>query len=347
MQELISVIVPIYNVEKYLSKCLDSICTQTYRNLEIILIDDGSPDRCPEICDEYVKIDERIKVLHQENGGLSVARNSGLDIAKGNFICFVDPDDYLHPQMYECLYNNLKKYDADISICEFERVFENDKFFVSNNINESITICNGREALEKLYGEYRVTTTVAWNKLYKKELFQNIRYGKNKIHEDEFIVHRILDKAKKVLYTSYPFYYYLQRNTSIMGEKFNLKRLDVLEALEERILYFYEKGYDDLYEKAYNHYLGDLLYHYSLLRKYCPEEKVSKELKGKFSEVLKSRGDVKLPKIAKIKYDIFLLSPFLYSLVKNFWIFCFNPIIEWIYNSFKSHSRLKKWRPEN
>ena len=125
MEELISVIVPIYKVEHYLPKCIDSIIHQTYQNLEIILVDDGSPDNCPEICDEYAKRDKRIKVVHQENGGLSAARNSGVEMANGEFLCFVDSDDYIHPKMYEILYKNLKKFKADISICDYNVVFEN------------------------------------------------------------------------------------------------------------------------------------------------------------------------------------------------------------------------------
>lgn len=327
MEELISVIVPIYNVQNYLPKCLDSIIEQTFQNLEIILVNDGSPDRCPELCEEYASRDKRIKVVHQANKGLSAARNTGVEIANGDFICFVDSDDYIHPQMYEILYKNAKKNDADISICNFLRVLENQNHnyntdsYHSNKIKESIFTCDSREALSNLYNsDLQWITLVAWNKLFKKELFNGIRFKVGKIHEDDFIMYHLLDEVNTVVYTTIPLYYYLQRNTSITGEKFNLKRLDKLEALEERIIYFKGKGYSELYDKAYEHYLSLLITFYYLLKRFCPEERDSYEdLRNKFMEVYRHRGNVTFSKNQKVKCALFNINPHLSKMVVAIW----------------------------
>lgn len=244
---LISVVVPIYQVEKYLSTCVNSILNQTYSNLEIILVDDGSPDSCPAICDKFALKDSRIKVIHQKNGGLSSARNAGIEIAQGEYIGFIDSDDFIAPNFYEYLLNNALTYHADISECSFIRVAENNMnaFNFSPINNEVISVTNNIGALERLFSEdinICVNTVVVWNKLYKRSLFKSIRYPLNKISEDEFTTYKILYGAHKFVTSSAILHAYVQRTSSIMGKTFSIKRLDALDAYEEAITFFNKRS---------------------------------------------------------------------------------------------------------
>lgn len=203
MEELISVIVPIYNVEKYLNKCIESIINQSYSNLEIILVDDGSKDSSGIMCDSYILKDKRIKVIHKENGGLSDARNVGLDKAKGEYIVFIDSDDWIDEKMIEILYNIIKKNNSDISICDYFLAY-NEEIQTQKEDIEIINLSN-IEALKTIYDkDLGVCMIVAWNKLYKRNLFKDdIRYPYGKIHEDEFTTYKLLYKAKKnIIYKS-------------------------------------------------------------------------------------------------------------------------------------------------
>ena len=198
----ISIIVPIYNVEKYLTNCIDSILNQTFKDFELILVNDGSTDNSFEICKHYKDIDDRICIIDKKNGGLSSARNAGLDIAKGEYIGFVDSDDYIHPQMYELLYNQIIKNKADISMCEFKKVSEFNKKELSDKVilNQEVEILNNKEAVFKLGENGSVTYVIACNKLYKKSLFNNIKFKEGIIHEDEYIIHRLLYQVKTLVY---------------------------------------------------------------------------------------------------------------------------------------------------
>lgn len=244
-KDLVSIIVPIYKVEEYLDKCVESLINQTYQNIEIILVDDGSPDNCPMLCDEWAKKDSRINVIHKENGGLSDARNYGIDAAKGDYIVFVDSDDYTEENMIENLFNSLKKEEADIAICNFYIEDENtNEQTIANNLDSKIFSCTGEEKYKYLFDwEYSTQTVVAWNKLYKINLFEKIRYPKGKLHEDEYIICELLKNANKVVYNLQPFYHYIKRDNSITST-FNLKRFDIIEALEKRISFFQKEGFD-------------------------------------------------------------------------------------------------------
>lgn len=253
MNNKISVIVPIYSVEKYLSKCIDSIINQTYTNLEIILVDDGSPDNCSIICDDYSLMDIRIKVIHKKNGGLSDARNAGLNVATGDYISFLDSDDYIHKEFYETLINLIIQYDADVAQCEFLKVYEDSKSNPNGcdfDTDEKISVLDNREALNNLFNEYYVNTVVVWNKLYKRELFKSIRYPKGKIHEDEYTTYKVLFVTNKVVTTSKQLYYYLQRENSIMGKGFNIKSLDKIDAYYGQVLFYNDKKLFELEVKA-------------------------------------------------------------------------------------------------
>ena len=207
----ISIIVLVYNVEQYLENCIESILNQTFKDFELILVDDGSTDNSGKICDIYEKKDTRIKVIHKNNGGLSSARNTGLDIACGKYIGFVDSDDSIHPKMYEVLYNLIKNHKSDISCCNYKRTYDiSCKEHEELNLNEVIEMSN-IEAIEKLYDkEIGVRLVIACNKLYCKSLFDKIHYKVGRLHEDEFMAHRILYNSKKITYVDNELYYYLQ-----------------------------------------------------------------------------------------------------------------------------------------
>ncbi|MGA4516237.1 glycosyltransferase family 2 protein [Solibacillus silvestris] len=246
MSELISIIVPIYNVEDFLHRCVDSILNQTYKNLEIILVNDGSPDQCGKICEEYAKLDNRVKVIHKENGGLSDARNAGIEVAEGQYLAFIDSDDWIHEEYIEILYELLRKTNSDISICNF-LMTSTENFQVDNSKAELYTYSNIK-ALEQLYNdEFYVQMVTSWGKLYKKNLFEGLSFPVGRVHEDEFTTYKLLYKANKVVLTTAKLLYYWQREDSIMGDRFNIKnKLDQIDALNERVEFFALVGLDDL-----------------------------------------------------------------------------------------------------
>ena len=226
--DLISIIVPVYKVEKYLDKCIESIVNQTYKNLEIILVDDGSPDNCGVMCDAWAEKDSRIKVIHKENGGLSDARNAGMEIATGKYIGFVDSDDCIAPEMYELLHGRIVADGSDIAACGVEMVWEDgtESRMLTRQGDCVLDTC---AAMEAVIDESWLKQPV-WYKLYKTDLVRDIRFPVGKYHEDVFWTWRAVARAAKVSVFDTPCYFYLQRSSSIMGEKYSLKRLDGLEA---------------------------------------------------------------------------------------------------------------------
>lgn len=236
---MISVIVPVYNVERYLCECIDSILGQTYTDFELILVDDGSPDSCGEICDAYAEKDSRIRVIHQENGGLSAARNAGLDMAQGAYVTFVDSDDIVHPDYLRCLAEGLWENQSDIAIARFLRFAETVPAY-AGAVKSVKQVRSGREICRELFGEDGVTYTIACGKLYKTALFEGIRYPVGKIHEDEATTYKLLYKAKLVAVLGDELYFYRQNANGIMGAPFSVKRYQALDALRERIAFFKE-----------------------------------------------------------------------------------------------------------
>ena len=234
---LISLIIPVYKVEKYLEKCIQSVINQTYENLQIILVDDGSPDNCGKICDEYAQKDHRIEVIHKSNGGLSDARNKGLEIAKGEYIGFIDSDDYIESDMYEVLYNLLKQYNADVSICNFYTVSQG-KIAIKNAEN-GIKEYNRIEILKEVLLDNNIQS-YAWNKLYKKELFDEIKYPVGKKYEDIGTTFYLLEKCNKVVVTGKPEYYYINRQDSIVNNVTETTITDYIELIMQRYDYIEE-----------------------------------------------------------------------------------------------------------
>lgn len=265
MSKKISIIVPIYNVEQYLDKCVESLVNQTYKNLEIILVDDGAKDKSAKIADLWSIKDDRIKVIHKKNGGLSDARNSGIRIATGDYIGFIDSDDWINHKMYEILVNNLEKYNADISVCSIEKVYGEDIIKVNKILNKKIDIFTPKEALENLIDEGTLRQTV-WNKLYKREIIKDIYFKVGKIHEDEFWTYQIFGRCKRIVYTDEQLYYYLQRLGSIMSKPFSMKRLDGLEARNNRLEYIKE-NFPELTIKAKRSLFFSCLYQYQSMLK--------------------------------------------------------------------------------
>lgn len=261
-QPLISVIVPVRNVAVLLYHNIDTLIYQTYKNLEIILINDDSSDSSGVICDKLAKKDPRIKVIHQEHLGVSCARNAGLDIAKGEYIGFMDSDDFISLNYYEFLYNTLINNDADIAECDFVKtevqkiIFDN--FSPPAQDEEELHIYSNDEALKLLHDDNLHTCIKAvaiWNKLYKKSLWDGIRFPEFKEYEDELTTYKVLDKCKKIASSNQVLYAYTQRNTLYQKKNFNMHRFDAIEAYENYLLFFKQKKSPDMLERVSRRYL--------------------------------------------------------------------------------------------
>ena len=251
---LISVIVPIYKVEKYIHKCIDSIISQTYKNLQLILVDDGSPDDCGKICDDYMAKDERVEVIHKANGGLSDARNVGIRAAVGEYIGFVDGDDYIENSMYGDMYNLIEENKADVSICNFYNVIQDRK--IIKNQENIIKIYNKMDILKEILLDKDIQS-YAWNKLYKKELFDCIEYPVGKKYEDIGTTFYLLEKCEKIVVSGKPLYYYLDREDSIVNTNNEQTIIDYIDIITHRFDYIKNK-YPELEEYNIN-YLEKIL----------------------------------------------------------------------------------------
>lgn len=260
----VSVIVPVYKVEPYLRRCVDSILAQTFKNFELILVDDGSPDNCPAICDEYAEKDKRVQVIHQENGGLSAARNAGIDWTFANsdsqWISFVDSDDWVHSEYLERLLNAAKD-NGYVSACEYIKTTGEEPQISKMNLD--VSACDTRD----FFVMNNVYAVVACGKLYPKECFRNIRYPIGKIHEDEFITYRILFQKPKIMFIPAPMYYYFQNPTSIMNSPWTPDRLSCLDAYKERVEFFLKREDCELYNWALSVYIWAVADLYKNLQK--------------------------------------------------------------------------------
>lgn len=290
MDTLISVIVPIYNVEQYVRKCVESICAQTYGFLEIILVDDGSTDSSGRICDELAKTDKRIKVIHKKNGGLSDARNAGIHTAVGEYLAFVDGDDLIHPQSYEILMKNALKYNAMISeggyISNARISFEQFKKHYSSYDCKKI---EKQDALIDVYTDKRYFHIMAWTKIYKKSLFENIEFPKGKVHEDMKIMYKLFEACTCLVSTTVPLYFVNERPGSITRCKYNRFRLDCWsEHYFEAIRYFEEKSNKEVADAAKIGYLLDMPPYWKLCKNNGDKEMMS-ILEAKYREFYKPK----------------------------------------------------------
>lgn len=263
MSYKVSIIVPHYKTELYIRKCVDSILSQTLKEFELILVDDGSPDRCGEICDDYSQRDSRVKVIHKENGGYSSAINAGLDIAQGEYIGIVDGDDYIEKDMYETLYDLAKKYEADVVECNVHVVKDNDISPVSQI--ETIQVGDNLYALDRLIRWS--WNSVLWNKIYRREVFSKLRLPYGKTYSDSWIIYKIYLCIKKYVYTGKCKYFYFRRDGSVMAQsKYSLKRLEGLECHEERFFYLkYHIKDESILEQVEYKYFQEILYHHYML----------------------------------------------------------------------------------
>ena len=314
---LISVIVPVYQVEEYLERCVKSILSQTYKNLEVILVDDGSPDQCPAICDACAEKDARVKVIHQENKGLSGARNAGIDAASGEYLAFVDSDDYVSPHFIEELYQLLQDTGCAIGQCRFSYV-KGDGLVEEGD--SAFCIYRGESLMEQLYGPEEKATcfVVAWNKLYRAELFKEtgIRYPEGRIHEDEATTYRLFHEAKKLAFLDRALYGYYTENGGSITSVFSAKRLQWLTAHEERIAFFKKNGYEKLLPAAYRKLCDACItFYFRCTEQVKDAEELKKELRKRL-ETYRANGAAwiaALPLKTRMGYELFSMSPGLYA----------------------------------
>lgn len=261
---MISIIVPVYKVEKYIHRCVESILNQTYTDFELILSDDGSPDNCGKICDDYALKDSRVHVIHKENGGLSDARNAGIDWvfehSKSEWIIFIDSDDWIHPRCLELLLEAAEKYGAPVAVGAYEDAVEQTPF--ESYPNPDIRYIE----TDTFFADYNTVATVAWGKLYKKEYFQTIRYPFGKLNEDEFVTYRILFQNEKTVFVGNPLYFYFKNTQGIMNSRWSVKKLDALEALENQFNYFKNSAHKRAFAKVLEKYIWFLRENYENLQ---------------------------------------------------------------------------------
>lgn len=304
---LISVIVPVYNVQDYLEKCVVSICKQSYKKLEIILIDDGSTDRSGEMCDAYKSNDSRIVVLHKSNGGLSSARNEGLKIAKGDYICFVDSDDFIHKDMIAKLYLALIQESAELAVCDYS---SSDSF----TLTMEKVVYQKDEAISHLFDDQGYKF-YAWNKMYKRSLFENIEFPNGKNYEDIVTTYNIINKCNKIVYIKSELYHYTIRKGSITNVNFSEKNYDLIDAINYVELHI-KKEYPALYNTILAGYCA---YYISFINLAILANKRNKKLERKFIIIVREnckhiRKSKRIGLKRKILIQCFSLFPNAYAL---------------------------------
>lgn len=312
MSKKISVVVPIYNVEAFLPRCIDSILNQTYKNLEVILVDDESPDRCGEICEEYRKKDNRIIVIHQKNKGLSGARNAGIDIATGEYIGFVDSDDYIEPDMYEKLYKQNEENGSQIAICGRYYEFENGEKLIRYKEEAKTSVMSNIDAIKRM-NSFNSFDMAAWDKLYKLDIFDNIRYPQGKLSEDYFVIYKLFEKAEKISFNPQPLYHYMQRQNSISrNKKINF---DFIEASKSQMDYL-EPKYPELENVLHSAYASAnmTVYNFHIKNKVKCQKEKKKELQMAVREQLRYiEENPNLPRIKKVQAKLFVYSLPIYN----------------------------------
>ncbi|HHX70707.1 MAG TPA: glycosyltransferase, partial [Gallicola sp.] len=256
----ISVIVPVYNVEKYIDRCINSLVNQTYPNLEIILVDDGSLDNSGEICDAYAKRYSNIKVIHKDNGGQSSARNEGLRVATGEYIGFVDSDDWILPDMYEHLYKILNEFNCELSMCQRLNI-RNEHEAVRALASAKYNIFEGNKIMETYLTSDMLSV---WNKLYKKSLFDDNRFPEGKIHEEIYLLYKVLKRAKRIIISKSQKYCYFLSETSTTRSPLNLKDFNMIQEWE-KVIEDVKINYPKLKEKAY---IRLYISYFNLINKY-------------------------------------------------------------------------------
>ena len=317
MQHTISVIVPIYKVEAYLSRCVDSIIGQTYHNIEIILVDDGTPDNSGLMADDYALNDDRVVVVHKPNGGLSEARNYGIAVANGDYIGFVDSDDFIAKDMYYQLHNVIIQTGADACECQKVLFYEKGDNPLFDSVG-SIKMYEGNSVISALLTDRDITCTV-WNKLVNAKIAKLVLFDVGKIHEDILWTYRAYSKCKRVSTISHKLYAYFQREGSIMNSSFTAKRYDALDALRERAIEV-KHNQPELYPRAERSYAGGCMHRYQYLcrqKKTEEYERFKKELHKRFVESDRKAVMKTVDFKYKLWYTLFLLFPELTCCIRN------------------------------
>lgn len=328
---IISVIVPVYKVEKYLNRCVESIVNQTLGDLEILLIDDGSPDKSGTICDDWAKKDNRIKTIHKMNGGLSDARNCGLEAATGDYVAFIDSDDWIELDMFETLYKAVVEYNADIAECSWRCIYADRIEEQTENTGKIVTGDNVFALRGELRCEY--FNAIACNKIYdRRKIFYNVRFPVGKLHEDEFTTHKAFYNADKLVYVDISKYNYDRTREDSITAVFKEKNLDVIDALYERLIFFYEKGLEELQIEMENFYfwvLLDRLYRCSEVGIYTDRVKqlIDKTNKDYFLNMELNISQETKFELSLLKNSYKLFVKCRKSASKRKWIKCFS----WIY----------------
>lgn len=304
---MISVIVPVYHVEKYLKTCVESIQNQTYKDLEIILVDDGSKDVCSKMCDAFAEKDGRIRVLHKENGGLSDARNAGIEIATGEYIAFVDADDFIHPDMYETMVACLERNpDMDIVVCRYDKVGEDVTVSALKQAAKDYYILEHEGLIRTMFSDAYEMFVVVWNKLYRKKVWDTLRFPVGKLREDEFVSYQYLYPQKRLLVMYDRFYNYRQREGSIMQKCEEKAYWDNMEALQQK-LHFFETKEAQEYKACVERSLSTIIYYYECAEKY-DNQQMKKQIRDVFMEEwkhVKQKGIVKISKERRVYFNSF------------------------------------------
>ena len=302
-EKKISIIIPIYNVEKYLPACVESILQQTYKNLEVILVDDGSPDRCPVICDELAQKDDRIQVIHQKNKGLSGARNTGIDNAQGDYLIFVDSDDIVEQTLVEELYTYAEKWNCAIVACGRNYIFE-DGQIVCKIAHDESKVYGFEEAMQEM-NSFRLFDMSAWAKIYRKELFEDIQFPEGKLSEDYYIMYKLFDKAQTIGYVAKPLYNYLQRQSSISrNKKINHDFADAAKKQME----FLDDKYPQMSVLGHTAYASANLTVYDFYLKNgvkCPKDKLLEFKKAVRDNLVYIRKNKNISKAKRIQFELF------------------------------------------
>lgn len=314
----ITVIVPVYKAELYLEECIASIRQQTYRNLEIILVDDGSPDRCGAICDTFAALDPRIRVIHKENGGQSSARNAALAIASGEYIGFVDADDWIEPSMYTVLYSRLVEHDAQISVCGGQLDFPDGSTSYFNPHypqDNRLQLFDTLAALENVIGNQQLTNSLC-DKLYHRSILEGLRMSEGQIYEDMELVPQCLEKATKVVYHPAPYYHYRQTGSSTIRGEFTPGRFAEAD-VALKIARDYEKRYPTLYPRAFAYYISVSLTIIHRSRKAESCRQLRRDLIAALKKPLPKASVTLLRRITKLKLFALKLGTPAFELLMN------------------------------
>ena len=290
---MITIVVPVYKVEEYLSRCVESILNQTYKNWQLLLVDDGSPDNCPKLCEKYAEEDSRIFVIHQKNGGLSAARNTGLnwfyEQNNSDFITFVDSDDWLHPKFLEILINGIFKNKVKISVCNYER--DEQKNAKTNFDNIEYELTTPEDFLVNHSWQYNYATL----KLFHKSVFEDIRFPVGKYFEDTFTTYKVLHKCKTIAYTSECLYYYFLNDSGITRAPWTTKELVIFDAMEEQLKFYKEKGLKKAYEKEFQLFVHHHAYQIVRIKQtkedFKKNKAILKDIKKALRKYLKENKD--------------------------------------------------------